>query len=90
VPYEFWTTISAQQFAPAIEGDATANQYTALFTSHGYTAGQTGERYNQRLKAAERMPDRQRPTNTLAVVQPELPAVRLDQASLGDRVVHRR
>jgi glucuronoarabinoxylan endo-1,4-beta-xylanase len=28
----------AQQYAAAIEADATANSYTPLFTSHGYTA----------------------------------------------------
>ncbi len=32
---EGWDT--AQQYAAAIEADATANSYTPLFTSHGYT-----------------------------------------------------
>ena len=50
----------AQQYAAAIEADSTASAYTAVFTSHGYTAG------------------------------PDLAAVRLDQAGLGDRVVHVR
>jgi hypothetical protein len=31
----------AQQYAAAIEGDATANSYTKVFTSHGYTEAPT-------------------------------------------------
>jgi glucuronoarabinoxylan endo-1,4-beta-xylanase len=31
----------AGQYAPAIEGDSTANTYTKVFTSHGYTAAPT-------------------------------------------------